>query len=159
MSADDHKHLKGTLIDRLKRHWLPAVIVGPMLLYGIVKGGGEAIATFISRWATERADRIFQKPPISDIQTGTIKPSGPQPDPYTKCLEDRHAEQARSRRRVEAARADLLKCTTAYKESAFWRRDRDADALAHCSEFVRIVLVSDAAAKSAEGWTCRRSSK
>jgi hypothetical protein len=47
----------------------------------------------------------------------------------------------------------------AYKESAFWRRDKEADALVHCSEFQRIVMANEAAAKAVESWTCRRPAK
>lgn len=115
----------------------------------------DAIATrlFPPDWI---AERVVPSRPNPRVETGSVKPAPSSTDKYTKCLEDRHVEQMKTRRQIEAARADLQKCTSAYKESAFWRRDREADALAYCSEFHRIVIANEAAAKAVESWTCRR---
>ena len=128
---------------------------------GLTAYGGKIVDAIATRLVPPDwiAEKVVPPRPTSRVETGSIKPAASPTEQYTRCLEDRHAEQTKARKRVEAARVEFQKCSVAYKESAFWRRDKDADALAHCFEFNRIVIANEAAAKAVEAWNCRRPAK
>lgn len=140
-------------------------------LWGAVLVAAGLVAVATKDWAVDVIRSFYPRPegfaesltkrvPGTSIQGTRIETGSPKPPPandtYTKCLEEQYSQLVKARRRVEAARVQLAKCLSDYKESRpFFATD--AGAQAACTDYARLAMAHEASAKSIEGGSCAKS--